>query len=163
MIVCAFFSLAFSAFDFFVADDTLFAMAGAAVFTVMGLKGWDTPGVRQSCTGAFDPHMAVGETPGQWEARADATIKKRQERAKEDKIHHDTITLVRTYQIDLAQSRRSFRILADFCYEEETKFKRRIKGMKTRTHNLRATIDKKSDEIRKLKAKVRELKKAAAA
>jgi hypothetical protein len=119
--------------------------------------------VRQSCTGAFDPHMAVGETPGQWEARADATIKKRQERAKEDKMHHDTITLVRTHQIVLAKSRRLFHSFADFHDQEESKFQRRIKGMKTRTHNLRATIDKKSDEIRKLKAKVRELKKKAAA
>ena len=159
-------------FVFFFADDTLFAMAAAAVFAVMGLKGWDTPGVRQSCTGAFDPRAprALGETPGQWKARGDATIKKRQERANEDKIHHEKDLLKADVKLWLETSKMyySWRNAERMRrLTEETEFKRRIKGLNTKARNLKAkaqaTIDKKSDEIRKLKAKVRELKKKAAA
>ena len=131
---------------------------------LMGLKGWDTPCVRQAFTGAFDPRapMAVGETLGQWTARVQATIKKRQERAEIDKLQYEKELLEAEVKLawETSRANRSVAIVERMMRRrEETKFKRRLKGMKTRTRYFRMAITNKDTEIKKLKKQMRNLKK----
>ncbi len=139
-------------------------MPSEEALTVMGKKGWDTPNVRRAFTGAFNPRapMAVGELPGQWKARVDADIEKRKERAEEDKIRYQNIELWARYRArDQMADMQALNVTVMKARLEvaKKKFGRQIKGLKTRTRNLRAKVAAKDTEIRKLKAKVRKLQR----